>query len=68
MQYCQVKHRVKKHCYKHGFLTKVICDKRGKVDLEKYRPRVVCKGVAAELELRTNGRRNMLGAVVSRRR
>ena len=26
-------------------------------DLEKYRPRVVCKGVAAELELRTSGRR-----------
>ena len=36
--------------------------------MAKCRCRVVCAGVAAELDLRTTGRRNMLGAVVGRRR
>ena len=36
--------------------------------MTKYRVRAVCAGVAAELGLRTSGRRNVLGAVVGRRR
>ena len=68
MQYCMSKRRGKKHQCKSGFPKRVIKDKTGKVSQAKYRTRIVCAGVAAEVELRTSGRRNMLGAVLGRRR
>ena len=34
--------------------------------MTKYRARIVCSGVAAELDLRASGRRDMLGAVFGR--
>eukprot|EP00973_Karenia_brevis_P022818 3139155-Karenia_brevis.AAC.1 len=46
----------------------VIRDPKGKIVMEKYRPRVVCKGVAWEMDFKISGRRNMLGAVLGRRR
>ena len=39
-----------------------------KGEKSKYRARIVCKGVAGELDLKVSGRRNMLGACVGRRR
>ena len=68
MQYCMSKRRGKTHQCKSGFPKRVIKDKTGKVSQAKYRTRIVCAGVAAEVELRTSGRRNMLGAVLGRRR
>ena len=40
----------------------------GELVAAKYRPRIVRKGIAKELDLKVSGRRNMLGACVSRRR
>ena len=68
MRYCQQKKRGKRGCCKRGFPKKVLRDEKGKIKMTKYRVRIVCAGVAAELDLRTSGRRNMLGAVVGRRR
>ena len=53
---------------KRGFPRRVLKDKKGKLRQEKYRMRIVCRGVAAELGLRCSGRRNMLGAVLGKRR
>ena len=66
MQYCLSKRRRKNCSCKAGFPKKVLRDKQGKVKIAKYRTRLVCAGVAAELDLRTSGRRNMLGAVIGR--
>ena len=41
----------------------MIKDRKGKVKLEKLRARIVCGGVAAELNLKVSGRRNMLGSI-----
>ena len=46
----------------------VLRTKAGKVRQEKYRVRVVCQGVAAEMGLKTSGRRNALGSILGRRR
>ncbi len=50
-------------CCTRGFPKKVIKDRKGKVKLEKLRARIVCGGVAAELNLKVSGRRNMLGGI-----
>ena len=50
-------------CCTRGFPKKVIKDRKGKVKLEKLRARIVCGGVAAELNLKVSGRRNMLGSI-----
>ncbi len=68
MQYCSIKGRQKSKCCKRGFPKKVICDRGKQSVLAKYRARIVCKGVAAELDLKISGRRNMLGACACRRR
>ena len=68
LQYCRVKSRKKQCTCKQGFPKKVIQLKNGKVKEEKYRVRVVCQGVAAEMGLKTSGRRNALGSILSRRR
>ena len=47
MQYCAQKGRRKQSCCKRGFPKKVIKGVRS-----KYRARIICKGVAAELDLR----------------
>ena len=68
MRYCQQTGRGKRGCCKRGFPKKVLRDEKGKLKMTKYRYRVVCAGVAIELDLKTSGRRNMVGAVVGRRR
>jgi hypothetical protein len=68
-KYCRLKGNVKKaqFCKQH-FPMHVCRKKDGKtLDESKYRVRVVCKGVAAELKLKSSGRRNMLGMVMGRR-
>jgi hypothetical protein len=64
MKYCMPKGRkcVTKCCTR-GFPKKVIRDRQGKVNKEKLRARIVCGGVAAELNLKVSGRRNMLGSI-----
>merc|ERR1711963_604456 len=68
MQYCAVKGRRSNMCCKRGFPKKVITDAKQKLVLHKYRPRIICAGVAGELDLKVTGRRNMLGACLGRRR
>jgi hypothetical protein len=46
----------------------VLRTRAGKLRSEKYRVRVVCQGVAAEMGLKTSGRRNALGSILGRRR
>ena len=43
-------------------------DKNGKIIEALCRPRVVCHGVAKELDLKDSGRKNMLGALAGTRR
>ena len=50
-----------------GFPRKALRHPNGKLKQERYRARVVCQGVAAELELRTSGRRNARGSILGRR-
>ncbi len=50
------------------WVSHVARDKSCQLRDDKYRIRVVCAGVAAELKLKCSGRRNMLGAVLGRRR
>ncbi len=68
MRYCAMKGRRKATCCKRGFpkaVTKIV---KNKFAESKYRTRIVCAGVASELDLKVSGRRNMLGACVCRRR
>ena len=72
MKYCLpksrgVKKKGKEQC-KGGFPRKVRRDDDGKIIEALCRPRVVCHGVAKELELKTSGRKNMLGALAGTRR
>ena len=68
MRYCQSKRRGKSGCCKGGFPKKVLRDNAtGKIRKSRYRVRIVCEGVAKELDISTKGRRNMLGALVGRR-
>ena len=57
----------KQHFCKSGFPKKVIRLSNGEPDQEKYRARVICKGVAKEVDLIVSGRRNMLGSVQGNR-
>lgn len=66
-RYCKPKGKACLQC-KRGFPKKVLCDKFNKPRPEKYRVRIVCKGVAAEMHLCVSGRRNMLGSVLGKRR
>ena len=68
LTYCRVKGRKGKPMCKGGFPKKVLRHHDGSLKKEKYRARIVCQGVAAELDLKTTGRRNALGSVVGRRR
>ena len=65
--YCKTKGKSCLQC-KRGYPKKVLCDKFKKPRPEKYRVRIVCKGVASELQLAVSGRRNMLGSVLGKRR
>ncbi len=67
--YCKPKKNVKKtHVCKRGFPKTVLRKKDGSINPQKYRVRIVCRGVAAELKLSCTGRRNMLGSVLGKRR
>ena len=66
-KYCKNKAKSCTQC-KRGFPKKVLCDKFQKIREDRYRVRVVCKGVAAEMHLPVSGRRNMLGCVLGKRR
>ena len=66
-RYCNAKGRNGFQC-KRGFPKKVLCDKFHKPRRDKYLVRIVCKGVAQELQLPVNGKRNMLGTVMGKRR
>ena len=66
-KYCKPKGKACLQC-KRGFPKRVMCDKFGKIRPEKYRVRVVCKGVASEMHLQVSGRRNMLGSILGKRR
>ena len=68
LKYCRVKGRKGKPLCKQGFPKKVLKHKTGKLKMEKYRVRIVCQGVAGELNLKTSGRRNALGSILGRRR
>ena len=64
MKYCRPKNRKSLcGCCTRGFPKKVLRDRKGKIRPDKYRARIVCKGVAAELNLKVSGRRNMLGSI-----
>lgn len=65
-KYCKIKGKSCLQC-KRGFPQKVLCDKFKKLREDKYRVRIVCKGVAAELQIPVTGRRNMLGVVLGKR-
>ena len=67
MPYCRPASRKCKRC-KRDFPKKVLKNTLGKVREDRYRARIVCPGVAAELELKTSGRRNALGSIVGKRR
>jgi hypothetical protein len=69
MKYCRPygKHKVGA-CCKRGFPKHVFRMRNGQVDMQRVRPRVICPGVARNMKLRCSGRRNMLGAIVGRRR
>ena len=67
MKYCQSKRRGKCKTCKAGFPKRVPRDEKGTLCLSKFRARIVCPGIAKELDVRTSGRRNMLGAVMGRR-
>eukprot|EP00973_Karenia_brevis_P078452 10892209-Karenia_brevis.AAC.1 len=68
LKYCRIKGKKGKPICKSGFPKRVIKNRDGSLKLEKYRTRIVCQGVAAELDLKTSGRRNALGSVLGRRR
>ena len=68
LKYCRLKGRKGKPLCKQGFPKKVLRHKDGRLQAEKYRVRIVCQGVAGELNLKTSGRRNALGSIVGRRR
>ena len=71
LKYCRLKQKVRKTAVckcKAGFPKTVCRTPQGALRQDKYRVRIVCKGVASELQLRCSGRRNMLGAVLGRRR
>ena len=67
MKYCKPSSPKSKRC-KRDFPKKVLRDREGKLRMDRYRARLVCRGVAGELELRVSGRRNALGSVAGRRR
>ena len=67
LKYCRLKGKKKQCLCKAGFPKKVIRDKKNKLQAEKYRVRIVCQGVAAEMNLKTSGRRNALRSVLGRR-
>ena len=68
MRCCQQEGRGKRGCCRAGLPKMVVRDERGNAQMSKCRVRVACAGVAAEMNLRTSGRGNMLGAVLGRRR
>lgn len=68
LKYCRVKGKRGKPICKSGFPKKVLKHKNGSLKQEKYRTRIVCQGVAAELDLKTSGRRNALGSIAGKRR
>ena len=65
--YCRPKGRKKSCTCKVGFPKKVIKDSSGKVRPQTCRVRVVCQGVAGQLDLKTSGQRNALGSIVGTR-
>ena len=67
MKYCRPTGRNCQRC-KRDFPKKVMTDAKGKVRMDRYRTRIVCRGVAAELDLRISGRRNALGSFAGKRR
>jgi hypothetical protein len=66
MPYCRPASKRCTRC-KRDFPKKVQKDAFGKVRRDRYRARIVCRGVAAELDLKTTGRRNALGSILGRR-
>ena len=64
MRYCQMTGRKKHKCCKRGFPKTV----QKSIEKKSVVARIICKGVAHELDLKVSGRRNMLGACVPRRR
>ena len=69
MKHCKVRGKCcKDGTCKRGFPRHVLRDRNGHLQRDKYRVRVVCLGVAAELKMKCSGRRNMLGSVVGKRR
>ena len=68
LKYCKPKGIKKQHFCKGGFPKKVHRLRNGKLDMQKFRTRVICKGVAKEMDLKVSGRRNMLGSVLGKRR
>ena len=68
LKYCRIKGHKGQYICKQGYPRKVMKDKKGKINKTLYRVRVVCQGVARELELKTKGRRNALGSIAGPRR
>ena len=68
LKYCRLKGKKKQCICKFGFPKTVIRHHNGTLNKEKYRVRIVCQGVAAEMGLKTSGRRNALGTILGRRR
>ncbi len=68
LKYCRLKGRKSHKFCKSGFPKKVLKNRDGTLKKEKYRVRIVCQGVAAEMDLKTSGRRNALGSILGRRR
>ena len=67
MKYCRQVKKNMKRC-KRDFPKTVMRDGSGRIRQDRYRTRIVCKGVAAELKLAVSGRRNALGSFAMKRR
>ena len=65
---CRQKNRKTSKQYKAGCPKRVFRPANGKLQQDEYRVRVVCQGVAKELDLKRQGRRNALGSILGRRR
>ena len=67
MKYCRLRTREEKNCQcKMGF-PKYVPKKHNVIIKDKVRHRIVCPGIATELELSCSGRRNALGTIAGAR-
>ena len=67
LHYCRVKGKRNNNICKRGYPKKVLRNHDKSVKPSTCQARVVCQGVAAELDLKTSGQRNALGSIAGTR-